>query len=264
MEGEAIMITPVEWLSDNEFKIGNIIFFCDTADYTPDQSTDSRFHILKGKSFFDLYDGLFANHSIHNMVELGIFDGGSTMYFLKRFNIRKLFALDVRHRLEYLEAAISSNTLGDRVYMKYATSQDDASAAETSDFYFEEDAIDLVIDDASHLYDLSKRSFELYFPRLRSGGIYVLEDWGWAHNAATQPGGPLYEVFKDHRSLSHLLFKLQMVMISRPDLIGSIHVTGSYAIITKGSAAPTKTLLDLETMALNRSETLFDVNTAGA
>jgi hypothetical protein len=39
--------------------------------------------------------------------------------------------------------------------------------------------LDLVIDDASHLYAQTKRSFELLFPLLRTGGLYIIEDWSW-------------------------------------------------------------------------------------
>jgi hypothetical protein len=39
-------------------------------------------------------------------------------------------------------------------------------------------SVDLVIDDASHIGYLSKLSFDAVFPHVRSGGIYVVEDWG--------------------------------------------------------------------------------------
>ncbi len=41
--------------------------------------------------------------------------------------------------------------------------------------------LDLVIDDASHLYGPTKTSFETLFPLLRPGGLYIIEDWAWGH-----------------------------------------------------------------------------------
>jgi hypothetical protein len=41
--------------------------------------------------------------------------------------------------------------------------------------------LDLVTDDASHLLDLTRASFEMLFPRLRPGGTYIIEDWNWEH-----------------------------------------------------------------------------------
>jgi hypothetical protein len=40
---------------------------------------------------------------------------------------------------------------------------------------------DLVIDDASHLYWLTRASFEALFPLLMPGGLYIIEDWAWDH-----------------------------------------------------------------------------------
>jgi len=44
--------------------------------------------------------------------------------------------------------------------------------------------IDLVIDDASHLLDETRASFETLFPLMRPGGIYVIEDWNSDHLVA--------------------------------------------------------------------------------
>jgi hypothetical protein len=41
--------------------------------------------------------------------------------------------------------------------------------------------LDLIIDDASHMYGLTKTSFETLFPLLRPGGLYIIEDWAWGH-----------------------------------------------------------------------------------
>jgi predicted methyltransferase len=40
-----------------------------------------------------------------------------------------------------------------------------------------QESLDLVIDDASHMYALTKKSFETLFPLLRPGGLYIIEDW---------------------------------------------------------------------------------------
>jgi hypothetical protein len=37
--------------------------------------------------------------------------------------------------------------------------------------------LDLVIDDASHLLGPTRSSFNVLFPLLRPGGVYVIEDW---------------------------------------------------------------------------------------
>ncbi len=41
--------------------------------------------------------------------------------------------------------------------------------------------MDLVFDDASHLYEETRSSFESLFPHVRPGGVFVIEDWRWEH-----------------------------------------------------------------------------------
>jgi hypothetical protein len=56
---------------------------------------------------------------------------------------------------------------------------------------FGDEPLDLVIDDASHLYAPTKASFEVLFPRLRPGGLYIIEDWATDHHpAAGSPDVP--------------------------------------------------------------------------
>ena len=42
---------------------------------------------------------------------------------------------------------------------------------------FADEPLDLVIDDASHVLDPTRASFNVLFPLLRPGGVYVVEDW---------------------------------------------------------------------------------------
>jgi hypothetical protein len=46
--------------------------------------------------------------------------------------------------------------------------------------------IDLIIDDASHFVSETRISFNALFSRLRPGGVYLVEDWSWAHRM--EPG----------------------------------------------------------------------------
>ncbi len=46
---------------------------------------------------------------------------------------------------------------------------------------FGSEPLDLVTDDASHLLDLTRISFETLFPRIRPGGVFIIEDWNCDH-----------------------------------------------------------------------------------
>lgn len=86
--------------------------------------------------------------------------------------------------------------LSDRVRLHYGMSQGDrAAVGAILDAEFGTGPLDMIIDDASHQLDLPRASFEVAFPRLRPGGVYVLEDWGWAHWAGSlqQPDGQRHD-----------------------------------------------------------------------
>ena len=76
-------------------------------------------------------------------------------------------------------------------FVHFATSQCDGEMLRQIVLSELADELDLVVDDASHTYEETKTSFELLFPLLSPGGIYVIEDWSWAHNSAYQsPDAP--------------------------------------------------------------------------
>ena len=60
-----------------------------------------------------------------------------------------------------------------------------ARLAEIVDEAFGDEPLDLVVDDCSHRYKPSRASFNELFPRLRPGGVYVIEDWP----SRARPGG---------------------------------------------------------------------------
>ena len=65
--------------------------------------------------------------------------------------------------------------------------------------------LDLVIDDASHLYELTRARFVTLFPLLQPGGMYIVEDWAWSHRQNAQVGShPL----RDQPALINLIYQL--------------------------------------------------------
>src|SRR5206468_436831 len=64
-------------------------------------------------------------------------------------------------------------------------------------------SIDLVIDDASHLYEPSLATFEVLLPRLRCGGTYLIEDWPAGYRYAVG----LRDAIEDTASPSHASLK---------------------------------------------------------
>ena len=89
--------------------------------------------------------------------------------------------------------------------------------------------LDLVVDDASHELDLTRQSFNMLFPLLRPGGLYIIEDWGWGHlRFARERRGP---------SLAKLVLHLVLSLPYADDLIDEINVNKYWALVRRGHAS---------------------------
>jgi hypothetical protein len=95
--------------------------------------------------------------------------------------------------------------------------------------------LDLVVDDGCHFLEETRATFETVFPFLRPGGVYVIEDWSWAHTPGDfqEKGG----LWPEKPALTLLLLELAMLCASRPDLVTSVEVTPGLVIVHKGSEA---------------------------
>ena len=98
--------------------------------------------------------------------------------------------------------------------------------------------LDLVIDDASHLYRLSRRAFELLFPRLRPGGLCALEDWSWSFWPQNKGGD---SVNTTQVPLVRLVSDLLAVMGSGRGLIARIDVYQDFVIVKNAATNPSTT-----------------------
>jgi hypothetical protein len=101
----------------------------------------------------------------------------------------------------------------------------------------DDEPLDLVIDDASHLVDLTRRTFNCLFPRLRPGGTYAIEDWAWAHTAKAG-----IWLTTEHTPLTVFIFELILACAHAPGALSNVNVFGNMALITRGDAE-----LDAET-----------------
>ena len=68
-------------------------------------------------------------------------------------------------------------------------------------------AMDIIIDDASHASHHQQNGFLELFPRLKPGGLYVIEDLRWQPEAYERPGitktADLFRGFSESRSFKH-------------------------------------------------------------
>lgn len=225
------------WTSPDDCTLAGRTIRHTPGDYTG-KTTAEEIIVLKPQGFFQSYEALFQRGASRNILEIGVFEGGSSILFADMLPDAKIVGIDIREPNPAVLSHIEQLGYADRVDIRYRTSQDDEPAISAIlDEKFGSQPLDVVIDDASHLYDASKRSFEIAFPRLRNGGLYVIEDWAWAHWRGYEP----HPIYKSGPTLSNLVLELAMASASTPDMIASVEVSNWAAIVTRGWK-PAKTI----------------------
>ena len=147
--------------------------------------------IMKEPFQIDLYGDLAEEVGTDaNIVELGIRTGASTAFLAVLFKPQLLAAFEIAEEASSgFDAFLESHPDAARIRAHYECDQGNAAQLRSLlDDDFGEDLLDLVIDDASHMLVPSTVSFNVLFPRLRPGGIFVLEDWSWEHYAEGMVG----------------------------------------------------------------------------
>ena len=216
--------TAVTIGSDGSFIIDGVEFVIDVPAKRP--SHGNSFSLSKSEPFIRFYESLRAEVSPKGVLELGIFQGGSYVFLDKLFAPDYLAAIDISEPIEPLEQYVATRE-GRTAH--FATSQTDEVALRGIVESELHNKLDLVIDDASHQYRLTKRSFEILYPLLRPGGIYVIEDWSWAHAPQNQ-GEDAW--LSDEPALTNLLFDQLLLMGSTP-AIAEITVLGFLYMVRK-------------------------------
>lgn len=207
----------------------------------------------KTRKMVEDYLDLFSNFTASRVFELGIFRGGSTAFFNELLRPEKLVAIDIMEKPKkvfrsYLESGPNAGSV--RPYFRI----DQANSQELTTIYsdeFGEQPIDLVIDDASHFLRETRASFNCLFPKLRPGGLYIIEDWTWAH--VYDPSGGLKNHFGTQPALSNLIFEIMLAAAFQPRLIPEIRIFFGSVVVRKGEQ-PAEENFDVSKLCFHHGE----------
>jgi predicted O-methyltransferase YrrM len=160
------------------FRVGDVEFRCGFG-----HSRGRLFSIQKDPGRIEALLEIVASFQGENFVELGVAFGGSSALMALVAAPRKLVAVDLKpDRVEALDELIAERGLGERIRLHYGVDQADREQlAAIIDDELGDEPLGLVIDDASHRLDATRASFEALFPRLRPGGLFLIEDWNHQH-----------------------------------------------------------------------------------
>lgn len=132
-------------------------------EYGTDKNVSHRFLANYERHFAHLRDKPVK------ILELGVLRGGSLRMWHRYFEHGLIVGIDINKS--------GLTEVPDRVRF-YQGSQDDGALLDRVARECAPEGFDIVIDDASHIGTLSRSSFQhLFQAHVKSGGIYVVEDW---------------------------------------------------------------------------------------
>lgn len=218
-----------EWRDDKRLVVDGVAFVADSKKRF--SSTADEFCLVKPRALVDKHLELLHELRPRTMVELGIFQGGSVALSALIARPDVLVALELAaERVAALDELIAQRGLGEHVHAFYGVDQaDDTAVRAAVHEHAGSRPLDLVVDDASHLVEPTRSSFNVLFPLLRPGGVFVLEDWSWAHLGfgAQRP---------DETPLTRVVFELTMALASYPRLISEMRIDREWVAVVRGDA----------------------------
>ena len=230
-------VPELTWIDEQRCRVGDASFrILPTLPEHRRTSGNSQYFLFKPKPLVERYAELVEKLRPRNIFELGVFEGGSTIFLSELAQPDRLVAVDwgapnSEGLSEYLAGHERPETL--RVFDD-VDQADRRRLREIADDAFGSDPLDLVFDDCSHLYEPTRASFNELFPRLRPGGVFAIEDWRWAHAplGAEDPEG----MWPDEVPLTRLLFEITLAIPSYPDLIRDVRINLRTIEVTRGDA----------------------------
>jgi hypothetical protein len=221
----------IEWISDEIFRVNGMEFDLVSWKSPKKVSSATRFVLVKDQPFAASMGRILDGMPVRKAIEFGLYHGGNLVLLDALYGLDTAVGIDERTEMPALGEYIEGRGAKDRIFPYLGTDQCESTAVTAIlERHFPERDADLIIDDASHLYESSKATFELSFEYLRPGGVYIIEDWGWAHWAGD------FQT-KDYFSgvpLSKLVMELIMCQATTPLLFDRIHVDFHHVAIFKG------------------------------
>jgi hypothetical protein len=121
----------------------------------------------KIENYFEVYDNAYRNliGKEATILEIGVQNGGSLQIAEKYFINGKIFGIDVNPK-------VCDLSLGKNIH----TYCFDATNKDTFEQYFGSMEFDTILDDGSHKNIDMITTFKNLFPKLKAGGVYIIED----------------------------------------------------------------------------------------
>jgi hypothetical protein len=136
--------------------------------------------IRKFEHFLPIYDSFFegVREENLNLLEIGVGWGGSLYTWREYLPKARITGIDNNPKRKEFEGENIKVFIGDQADSQFLKSVNR-----------ERGPFDIIIDDGSHMMHQQIKSFNTLFPRLKDGGVYVIEDWHTSYMPKYQDGG---------------------------------------------------------------------------
>lgn len=143
-------------------------------------------------NLYDIHFSKFRSEKI-NILEIGILFGDSLSIFQEYFENASIFAIDINDKT-HLKSERIEILVGDQSNRGFLQQ-------------FENDFFQIIIDDGSHVMEHQQVSFGYLFKKLKSGGIYVIEDLHTSYSEYRENiiyGSGLFGLHSDNSTIDFL------------------------------------------------------------
>jgi SAM-dependent methyltransferase len=237
---------------DERILIDDLVFYLDRDKKKSKDLVQDGFMLLKPPRLLEQYKAIWRHRSatpIANILELGIYDGGSIAFWFELLKPDKYVALDLVDwgDSEYFNKYVSSRKLEDHIKTFWKSDQSDVEALRRIVSTEFNGPLDLIIDDCSHLYSATRASFETLLPLLKPGGLFIIEDWSWGcwpnlplnfHPLGTELPKLIHQIVDSAGSMMRFLVN-DLSYTKQPNLkplIASVTVYPDVVVIERGDA----------------------------
>lgn len=179
------------------------------------KSTKELFYKLslpskKWQHYFDIYDRYlvpFIGLS-PNVLEIGVDKGGSLELWHNFFENAKIYAIDINSDVRNIDFPFSVDIeIGDQTDKEFL-----------QNYVYSKPDFDIIIDDGGHYMDQQLMSLIYLFPKLKHGGIYIIEDVHTSYSQGYNGGFRNPNSFLEHcKSLVELLNLEFITDVNPPD-----------------------------------------------
>ena len=255
----------INWQDKTRFTIGSTAFRCYDWVFGSQPSTPQEYFLQKDAAMVKNYERVVQQLQPANIFELGIWQGGSCVFFNELAMPEKLVAIELsEERISAVDQYIAEQQLEDTLIPLYGVDQaDSATLKEIVEREFGGQPLDLIIDDASHFISETRSSFNLLFPRLRPGGVFIIEDWSWAHDPVDNPKAAV-NLYPEREPLSRLVFEIILAAGSSRDLIESVEVNHYTVAVRRGQGAIEQEGFNIAECSLERGRNMLANHPSGA